>query len=235
MNIEQALGGMVASALLLGGCAALPAHDKSYASTPPRPAVIAPENAGSIYQPGHSVALFEDLKARRVGDTLTIVLSESTSASKNAKTNTKKENSVDIANPTILGSSPQFNAPGFIPLASNRNNTLETGIDSTKEFKGEADSSQGNSLRGNVTVTVAEVLPNGNLVVRGEKRLTLNQGDEYVRISGIVRPIDIRSDNSVPSSQVADARIIYTGTGALADTNSMGWLARLFNSGWWPF
>lgn len=219
----------------LAGCASVQKADMDYASTRPQPVVVAPENAGAIYQPGHSVALFEDLKARRVGDTLTIVLTETTSASKNAKTNTKKENSVNVSNPTILGSSPQFNAPGILPLASNRGNTLEVGLDSTKEFKGQADSSQGNSLSGSVTVTVAEVLPNGNLVVRGEKRLALNQGEEFIRIAGIVRPIDIRADNSILSTQIADARISYTGKGALADTNNMGWLARFFNSALWPF
>jgi flagellar L-ring protein precursor FlgH len=82
---------------------------------------------------------------------------------------------------------------------------------------------------------VAEVLSNGNLLVRGEKRLTINQGDEYIRFSGIVRPSDIGPDNTVLSTSVADARIAYTGKGTLDESNSSGWLARLFNSKWWPF
>jgi flagellar basal body L-ring protein FlgH len=84
-------------------------------------------------------------------------------------------------------------------------------------------------------INYANLLPNGNLVVRGEKWLTLNQGDEYIQISGIVRPVDIRTDNTVLSTQVADARITYAGRGTLADANSMGWLARFFNSPYWPF
>jgi flagellar L-ring protein FlgH len=84
-------------------------------------------------------------------------------------------------------------------------------------------------------VTVADVLPNGNLVVRGEKWLTLNQGDEYIQISGIVRPIDIRTDNTVLSGLVADARITYSGKGMVADSNKMGWLSRFFASAIWPF
>ena len=190
---------------------------------------------GGIYRSGQNMSLFEDLKARRVGDTLTVVLVEKTSASKNASTSTKKENTVDIASPTIFGSGVQFDAPRQLPLANRTNNDLSVALSSGKEFKGEGDSSQGNSLSGNITVTVAEVLSNGNLVIRGQKMLTLNQGDEHIRISGIVRPSDIRSDNSILSSQVADAQIIYTGNGMIADSNNMGWLARVFSSKWWPF
>ena len=142
---------------------------------------------------------------------------------------------MDIASPTIFGSGVHFDAPRQLPLANRTNNDLSVALSSGKEFKGEGDSSQGNSLSGNITVTVAEVLSNGNLVIRGQKMLTLNQGDEHIRISGIVRPSDIRSDNSILSSQVADAQIIYTGNGMIADSNNMGWLARVFSSKWWPF
>ncbi len=179
--------------------------------------------------------LFEDVRARRVGDTLTIRLAESTNASKKASTNTKKENTVDIAAPTLFGSQVQFNAPGFVPLAGNRNNSLAASVDSSQKFNGQGDSSQGNSLTGNITVTVAEVLANGSLVVRGEKILHLNQGDEYIRISGIVRPNDIGADNSVLSTQLADAVISYGGDGVTDDANRMGWMARFLNSKWWPF
>ena len=86
-----------------------------------------------------------------------------------------------------------------------------------------------------MTVTVAEVLSNGNLVVRGEKKVTINQGDEYIQFSGIVRPVDIEPDNTVLSTLVADAKVSYTGTGTINSANSSGWLANLFNSKWWPF
>lgn len=222
--------------MLLSGCASMhPGPTTDYqASYPP---VDQPPMAtnGAIYQDGYGMALFEDIKARRIGDTLTIVLQERTQASKDAKTETSKENDVTIANPTILGSTPQFNAPGILPLASNRSNNLAAELHSDQEFKGEGTSSQGNSLTGNITVTVADVLPNGNLVVRGEKWLTLNQGDEFIQISGIVRPIDIRTDNTVLSGLVADARITYSGKGMVADSNKMGWLSRFFASAIWPF
>ncbi|MBU1191881.1 MAG: flagellar basal body L-ring protein FlgH [Gammaproteobacteria bacterium] len=226
---------ILAPLLLLSGCATMQAPRESYRPTYPPVPAPPPQANGAIYQTGYSMALFEDLKARRVGDTITVVLQERTQASKDAKTETSKENDITIPNPTLLGSMPQFNVPGIVPLASNRNNSLETGMSSNQEFTGEGSSSQGNSLTGNITVTIAEVLPNGNLVVRGEKWLTLNQGDEYIQISGIVRPFDIKSDNTILSSQVADARITYSGEGMVADSNKMGWMSRFFASVIWPF
>ena len=220
---------------LLSGCATMQPAPSDYRPAYPPVSTAPPQTSGGIYQAGYSMALFEDIKARRVGDTITIVLQERTQASKDAKTETSKENDITIANPTLLGSAPQFNAPGILPLASNRGNTLAAELSSGQEFKGEGSSSQGNSLTGNITVTVVDVLGNGNLVVRGEKWLTLNQGDEYIQISGIVRPIDVRTDNTVLSGQVADARITYSGKGMVADSNKMGWLSRFFASAIWPF
>lgn len=221
---------------LLSGCASMQqAPSADYRASYPPVAQPPVATNGAIYQSGYGMALFEDIKARRIGDTITIVLQERTQASKDAKTETSKENDISIANPTLLGSTPEFNAPGILPLASNRGNTLAAELSSDQEFKGEGTSSQGNSLTGNITVTVADVLPNGNLVVRGEKWLTLNQGDEYIQISGIVRPIDVRADNTVLSGQVADARITYSGKGMVADSNKMGWLSRFFASAIWPF
>ena len=220
---------------LVAGCATTAQRDPAYA--PPRPvaAPLAPAGNGAIYQTGYEKSWFEDQRARHVGDILTINLVEKTNAQKQAATTSKKENTVDIANPTILGSTPQFNAPGILPLASNNNNNLSFGLDSTQDFSGEGDSSQSNSLSGSITVTVVEVLSNGYLVVRGEKFLTLNKGDEFVRLSGIVRPTDIKADNSVLSTQIADAQITYSGGGQVADSNTMGWLARFFLSALWPF
>jgi flagellar L-ring protein precursor FlgH len=226
---------VAAALLLLAGCASTPRRDPQFASVRPAEPVTTQYNTGGIYQASQAIDLFEDKTARRVGDTITVVLVESTSASKNASTSTKKSNNVDIANPTLFGSPVQFNLPSHFPLASTTNNDLSMALSSSKEFKGAGDSSQGNSLTGNITVTVTEVLANGNLVVRGEKLLTLNQGDEHIRISGIVRRADIHSDNTILSNQVADAQIIYTGSGDIANSNDMGWLARFFNSKWWPF
>ena len=230
-----------ATVLLLGGCAGVQHKpDPDFAATYPDAAPAQPARAsGGIYQasyqPGNTLYLFEDVKPRRPGDVLTVVLVEETSASKAAKTATNKKNSTDISNPTLLGSPMQFNTPNFLPLQSHNGNGLGTSLEGTRDFSGSGNSSQSNSLTGRVTVTVAQVLGNGNLVVRGEKWLKLNQGEEYVQISGIVRPADIRPDNTVLSTQVADARIAYTGKGAINDANVMGWLARFFASAIFPF
>ncbi len=220
---------------VISGCATTPPPRDSYRPTlPPAHTSMELQN-GSIYQAAQDVRLFEDVKARRVGDVITVVLQESTSASKSAKTTADKDQEATIANPTFFGAAPQFNLPGLIPLDSNRNNTLEQSLSASRAFDGEADSSQSNSLTGAITVTIADVLPNGNLVVRGEKWLTLNQGEEFIQISGIVRPQDISPNNSILSTQIGDARITYSGKGFLHDSNNMGWLARFFNSPIWPF
>jgi len=221
--------------LLFSGCATMPPPRDNYRPTmPPAYTSIEPVG-GSIYQASHDVRLFEDVKARRIGDTLTVVLRERTSASKSAKTSADKNQETTIDNPTFFGALPEFNLPGLIPLDSNRDNTLEQRLSAEREFEGEAESSQSNSLTGEITVTIADVLPNGNLVVRGEKWLTLNQGEEFIQISGIVRPQDVGTDNRILSTQIGDARITYSGQGMLADTNKMGWLARFFNHPVWPF
>ena len=188
-------------ALSLAGCNTAPKRDPEYA--PVRPVVPAPlpEANGAIFRAGYETAWFENLRARRVGDMLTVKLAEKTRANKEAKTDVSKDNSTSIANPTILGSTPQFNAPGFIPLASNKNNTLAFGLESANDFESEGSSEQSNLLQGDITVTVVEVLANGYLMVRGEKRIGINQGNEYIRLSGIVRPIDIDSDNTVLSTR----------------------------------
>ncbi|HHH47042.1 MAG TPA: flagellar basal body L-ring protein FlgH [Thiotrichales bacterium] len=220
--------------LMLGGCASRPVQEVVYRPTMP-PVTPAPKQVGgAIYQEGHDVSLFTDIKARRVGDILTIVLQEKTQAKKTANTKTSKDYKNEMAAPTLLGKTLRFNMP-FMPGGSDRTNTLGTNVDSGQSFQGKGDSTQSNSLTGNITVTVSEVLPNGNLVVQGEKWLTINTGEEYIRISGIVRPADIRPDNTVLSTQVADARIAYSGKGEFADSNRMGWLARFFYSTLWPF
>ena len=219
----------------LVACQSLPERDPAYSAV--RPVALPPlqSNNGSIYQAGNDIRLFEDSRARRVGDLLTINLVENTNASKQNATSLSKTTDSSIANPTILGSSPSFGTPGILPLASNSGNNLGFGLESSNDFSGDGASSQSNTLSGSVTVTVAEVLPNGYLVVRGEKVTSLNQGHEYVRLSGIVRPTDIRPDNTVLSTQIADAQIAYTGSGAVADTNKIGWLARFFISSLFPF
>ena len=108
-------------------------------------------------------------------------------------------------------------------------------MESSQSFDGEGDSSQRNQLDGSVSVVVVDVMPNGYLIVEGEKWIGINQGEEFIKVSGIVRPQDVRYDNSVLSTQLANANIAYRGKGALADSNTQGWLARFFNSPIWPF
>lgn len=226
------------AALVLAGCNSTPRRDPEYAvSLPAAHPGPQPQQAvtGSIYQSGYDLAFFEDVKARRIGDILTIRLDENHNAQKSADTDLARNHSSSVTNPTILGTTPQFNLPGVLPLASTTNNSLETRLAAEHDFAGESDSQLSNSLTGNLTVTVADVFPNGNLLVRGEKRLNLNQGNEYIKISGIVRPIDIATDNTVPSTKVADATIIYNGDGAVADANRAGWLTRFFMSAASPF
>jgi len=228
-------GFMILAAIVLSGCNTAPKHDPMFA--PVRPVYIKPEvvNNGAIYQAGQETTWFEDMRARRVGDLITVKLVEKTEGSKEANSEVKKTQDLSISNPTILGSTPQFNVPGIVPLASNNGNTLATTLGSTSSFKGEGDADQSNELSGSVTVTVVEVLPNGYLVVRGEKRIGINQGNEYVKLSGIVRPFDIDSTNTVESTKIGDATILYVGDGAVADAGVMGWLTKFFISAIMPF
>ncbi len=228
--------------VVLGACAGLFAcahmpipvpNDDRYAPVQPTVLVPPPLNDGSIYQENYASDLWQDQRARRVGDILTIVLQESTSSSKSNATTLKKDSSTQIPAATVLGTTPSLKADALFPSSSNL--SLTTDADAGREFTGEAEADQSNSLSGNITVTVAKVLPNGLLVVRGEKWLTLSRGEEFIRITGLVRPGDIRPDNSILSTKIADARIAYSGTGELAEANQAGWLYRFFNHPLWPF
>jgi flagellar L-ring protein precursor FlgH len=207
-------------ALALGACVVVPA-EPDYSATWPEPPPAATAGNGAIYQAGHDIGLFENAVARRVGDTLTIRLNERTNASKSSSTTTSKSTSATLGGVTIGGRTPTYHG----------RDVLSGSLNGEAEFEGQGGSTQSNRLEGSITVTVAQRLPNGNLLVRGEKWIQINQGKEFVRIQGIVRPIDIDPDNSISSLKVADARIAYGGKGALADANRPGLLARFFNLG----
>lgn len=205
--------------------------DPAFAPVMPTPAALPPSTEGAIYNTNTAMSLFTDSRAHRVGDIITIVLKERTTSTKSSNITVDKESNVNITgdtatsnNSTLLGTNPSF-----------KNLNLPTNLVGTREFAGEADADQSNSLSGNITVTVANVLPNGNLVIRGEKWMTLNRGDEYIRISGIARPEDITPENTLQSFQLANAQIAYSGSGEFADSQQMGWLSRFFNSPIWPF
>jgi len=216
---------LMAVVLLLPACTPLPQRDPAFA--PVEPANLRPPQqvSGSIYQAGYDMRLFEDNKSMRVGDILTIKLQEQTQAKKKADQDTNKDTSIAGSAPMLFG----------FPTTSLLGTDMETKLAFANKFKGEGESNQSNSLDGDITVTVVEVLPNGNLRVRGEKRVTLNQGDEFIRLSGIVRPVDIDAANVIPSAKVADVTIMYTGTGAMADASKVGWFSRILMSPWFPF
>jgi flagellar L-ring protein precursor FlgH len=220
---------LVLVAAVLTGCNAMPTKrgdDPNFIAAKAPAPLPQQYNNGAIYQPALSPGLFEDYKARRVGDLLNVILTENTNASKSASTSVTKDSTVgvDFTRLDIFGHSVEPS-----------NNLLGTEAEANRQFDGEGDSAQSNRLTGQISVTVIEVLPNGNLVVQGEKWLGLNQGEEYVRLRGIVRPIDISANNTVLSTQVGDVQIYYGGTGAVADSNAMGWVMRFFVSALMPF
>ena len=215
--------------VLLGACMNSPnKNHPDYASPEPIDYYPEPElrePTGSIYNSGHNLVLFEDLKARQVGDILTVLLAEATDAAKSSDTTLDKSTSTVIDDPVLAGQ--------MRVIGSDSN--LSFDLSSNHAFDGESASNQRNSLQGSITVTVARVYPGGNLYVQGEKWIQINQGNEYIRLRGIIRPVDISTNNTIVSTKVADARISYGGTGATADVNRVGWLSRFFISPIWPF
>ncbi len=201
-------------------------NDPFWAPAMPSYSDTSQTNPGAIYNPGSAQLLFQDKKALRVGDIITIVLSESTNASKNADTGLSKDTSLSMGAPNLLGN---------IVGVGGGTTDLSASYTGANAFKAETDSKQSNQLSGTITVTVHQVYPNGNLYIKGEKWLSLNQGSEFIRVAGIIRPEDISKDNQIMSSKLANAKISYGGTGPLAEANEEGWLSRFFNTGWWPF
>ena len=209
----------------LCACRTAPPRIDNFAAS--EPVINAPpaSSNGAIYQAGYDVPLFENSVAHRVGDVLTIVLEEKTNASKSASTTTAKKSKADLPGPTVFGA----------PITMNGKQLFAGTLNNATSFDGSGDSKQSNVLTGSISVTIARRLANGNLLVRGQKWISINQGSEYVRLQGIVRSIDIAPDNTISSSRVADATISYGSQGVLASANSKSWLARFFDSKWLPF
>ena len=212
------LAGLLA-ALCLSGCSLITTPTSVHQPMTARPAPP-PANAGnngSIYGAA-TRPLFEDRRARLVGDTLTINLVEKTQASKSANTNTARSGKTDvgIAAGGIVGAPGKFLAP------------LSVGGSDDTSFSGKGAAAANNVFTGTITVTVIEVYPNGNLLVSGEKQVAINQGQEFIRFSGVVNPSYVTSSNTVQSVQVADARVEYKGSGSIDEAQTMGWLQRLF-------
>lgn len=227
MRKVQSLSIFLLALLVLGACNSPRYQHRDYApvdlevSAKPAPPVA----TGSIYQASNNITLFEDIRARQVGDIVTVILAELTNAAKSSDTTLDKSSSSSTPDPILAGRAR------VLGLASS----LAFELDSAHAFAGDSASNQSNSLRGSIAVTVSEVLPNGNLYVQGEKWISINQGNEFIRLRGIIRPVDISATNAILSTQVADARIAYGGTGATAQVNQAGWLSRFFMSPLWPF
>ena len=216
---------ILSAVFVLTGCETLPDRDPEFA--PVRPKALRPpiQKTGSIYQNNYDMRLFESQIARRVGDILMVTLAENTKAKKSADINVNKDLDITLTVPKLYGMDPSV----------VMGDALTNQITAKRNALGNGQANQSNSLTGSISVSVVEVLPNGNLKVRGEKRVSLNQGNEYLRVSGIIRPIDISATNTVSSSQLADATIMYTGDGAVADASRMGWISRSFFSWLFPF
>jgi flagellar L-ring protein precursor FlgH len=210
--VAAALVPSSADAKLFG--AKKPPEDFTVVRAPVVPVAPPPADGAIFHVSDGYGALTEGWRARRVGDPLTIVLVERTAASKTASS---KLDSTGAGGLTPPATGPlSFIDPGSIRASGNRN------------FNGAGSADQANSLSGEVSVTVAQVYPNGTMLVQGQKRVTLNRGDEYVQIKGLVRMADVDINNRVPSTRVADAQIAYTGKGDVARASRQGWLSRFF-------
>jgi len=187
-----------------------------YAPTPYAPPAPPPMADGAIFHAAAGYApLTSGSRAAQVGDVLTIILVEKTQATKSNSATTDRSGNIGITPP----------ATG--PLSFIKPTSLSASGGGKFDGKGQAE--QSNQLNGAISVTVAAVYPNGTMLIRGEKNLTLNRGDEQIRISGIVRAADIDLDNTVPSTRVADAKITYAGTGEIARASRQGWLSHFFS------
>lgn len=217
MSRNIALAGLVFFLMVIAGCAQIPrasvVGEQEQISIVDRPPPVA---NGSIYQARRGYQpLFEDRRPRSIGDILTIVLDEEVSASKSSLSNANRSgsSSLELAQlPDILDVLAEY---GF-------------DVSGASDFSGGGGAQANNSFTGTITVSVLEVMNNGNLRVRGEKQIAINQGTEFIRFSGVVNPRTITAQNTVPSTQVADARIEYVGDGYINEAQHMGWLQRFF-------
>lgn len=218
----------IMTSIFLVGCAsnfvdqAVP-DDPDFAPVLPEDDAVEVIATGSLFNTNYANNLYSDIKAHRVGDIIIVNLVESTKAKKSANSALSKDNGFSLGAMT-----------GPMGPVTMNGSPIEMGFNQGSEFSGQAGADQSNSLQGSISVTVVKVLANGNLMIRGEKWLMLNNGDEYIRLTGMIRPDDIGRDNEVNSKRIANARIQYGATGDLANSQQQGWLSRFFNSSFWP-
>lgn len=214
--------------LLLAGCAVEKTAVKTAGFEDPSPRPVADYSNGSIWQ-STSASLTDDLKARRRGDIITIVISETASASKEAKTGTSRDSSVGAGIPNLLGlETSGIVKNNFADLA----NLIKANTNTS--FKGTGSTSRQENLKATITARVVDVQANGNLMIEGRRNIKVNEEDQIIVLEGTVRSRDIAPDNTVNSIYVADARISYSGRGIVSDQQSPGWLMNFMNK-IWPF
>ena len=210
---------LIVALAAFAGCAPFPKVEvreptSARALAPPRTVQL----NGAIYQQAAFRPLFEDNRARFVGDILTININENLSATQEKKSSTSKTGTVTAANPDVK-----------LPIGGSFGaNVISVNGASSNTFDGKGSTNSTNAFTGTITVTVVDVLPNGNLVVSGEKQIGNNRQVETVRFSGVVNPFNLVNNNTVSSTQVADARIEMRGQGQVDEAQVMGWLARFF-------
>jgi flagellar L-ring protein precursor FlgH len=208
---------------LAAGCITKPIEIQHPTSARAIPVAPPPQANGAIFQgEPYFTPLFEDRRARRPGDTLTIVLNEKTNAARSSASKAQRDGELKFSVPTIAGAKPPFT---WLRSAIQG---AEIEANSGNKFEGKGDAASSNLFTGTITVTVLEVLPNNNLLVSGEKQIGINQSSEFLRFSGVVNPVTIQAGNTVSSTQVADARMEYRGSGYIDEAQTMGWLSRFF-------
>lgn len=217
--IRTSFAGLMVTFAVLTGCQSVPptnVHQPMTARPAPRQELA--NNNGGIFNPAINRSLFDDRRARFVGDTLTINIAENTSASTSSSSSANRASSLSVGVPTITGL-PGKNFQGMSASAETEN-----------DFAGKGAAAAKNVFTGSITVTVIDVLENGNLLVSGEKQVAIGHGQEYIRLSGVVNPTFISATNTIESSRVADARVEYKESGYISEAQVMGWLARFFLS-----
>ncbi len=189
--------------------------------------------AGSIW-PGETSrnSFFQDLRARNIGDTVTVTIKEKTSATKEATTSTSRVSSNDIALKKLLGLPLQLGMSDFLGQGQPFSPEIASNYDSA--FDGSGTTKRSGQFNASLTARVVEVLRNGNLVIEGKKDTILNNEHQYLVLSGIIRPEDLSVTNSIDSNLISDARIEYSGRGVISDEQNPGWMMRILDNVW-PF
>jgi len=228
MNGSQRWICWVLGGLILTGCASI---------NPPQPLPVAPASLGSVphersapaegslFDPNRTESLFEDFRARRTGDVVTILLEENFKGAKEVDTQTARDSDMNIGLTGIMG----------LEFKKRMEPHYDTTIDATKaiggstkdSFKGSGKTTRDASLEGTISARIVDVLPDGNLLVQGSRELKINNESQYLILTGVIRPKDLAADNTISSTRIADARIAYTGGGTLSEKQNPAWFARL--------